>query len=67
MLLAYIERDQLNNKFKALHNLEEPSHFSNGLKIEFLNYHYLRQIEERMFNEDRIANEKKTVDVNKFF
>lgn len=44
MLLSYIERDQLNNKFKALHNLEEPNNHKNGIRIEFLSYHYLRQI-----------------------
>jgi hypothetical protein len=33
LLLSYIERDQLSNKFRALHNLEEPSHFTSGLKF----------------------------------
>lgn len=37
-----------------------------GLKFELLAYHYLRRVEMKMQEGDKVRNEKKTVDINRF-
>ena len=66
-LISYIECEVFNNKFRALHSIEEAKERAGGWKFEFLNYHYLRYVEKKLENEDRLNNERKSVDVNKFY
>ena len=55
------------NNFRTLKNLENENQTKNGLRYQFLNYHQKRIVEGKMFEEDRINNEKKVVDINKFY
>lgn len=57
----------LLNKFRALHSLEEARETGGGYKYEFLDYHYVREVEGRMEGEDRANNEKKPVDINRYY
>jgi hypothetical protein len=36
------------SKFKSLHNLEEAREIKGGYKYEFLDYHYMREVEKKM-------------------
>ena len=64
ILYAYIEREKLNNKFKALFELMITEENKPNLQEQFSIFRYKYLIEEEMVENDSKANESKSIDVN---
>jgi hypothetical protein len=64
LLYAYIQREKLHNKFKALFEMMITEDNKPSLEEEFSIYRYKNLIEEEMIENDTRNSESKGVDVN---
>lgn len=64
MLYAYIQREKLHNKFKALFEMMITEENKPNMEEEFSIYRYKNLIEEEMIDNDSRNSESKGVDVN---
>lgn len=67
MLMAYILKQRLNNKFSALYNLAKCIERRGSFTYELLVHHNKECIQYEMADDDDRHNEKKSVNINKFF
>mmetsp|Transcript_28675 Transcript_28675/g.25656 ORF Transcript_28675/g.25656 Transcript_28675/m.25656 type:complete len:330 (-) Transcript_28675:1834-2823(-) len=64
MLYAYIQREKLQNKFKALYEMMITETYKPNIEEEFSIFRYKNLIEEEMVENDIKNNESKGIDVN---
>lgn len=67
LLMAYVLKQRLNNKFSALYNLAKVLERGSSLTFSLLVHHNKECIQYEMVDDDDRHNEKKSVNINKFF